>query len=267
LLVFGVYLAIRAPLPSIAALAALTAAALVSGFLLGKALWHYEPWTVGAPSVLRAIAPLAAWSTAGASVHWLFSQGYAYLAANVLDITAVAAIAATRLMMMPVNLLSTGIGALMLPLTVGWLQQHGPAVVLRRLGLFALALSGVAVCYFALLWVLRDFIFAEVLRKQFAQRDQLLLLWSGAFFLMTARDQLIYLLVARERFRQLTLIAFVSATISLAASYFAMRRYGVIGAPLGVLVGEIINLTGIVLLSLRQTSAVTRAAACAGAAS
>jgi hypothetical protein len=34
-----------------------------------------------------------------------------------------------------------------------------------------------------------------------------------------------------------------------------MVQYGVLGAPVGVLVGELINLIGIVVLSLRQLGA------------
>jgi O-antigen/teichoic acid export membrane protein len=101
-------------------------------------------------------------------------------------------------------------------------------------------------------WWLRDWIFAEVLQKQFAQRDALLLLWSAAFLCMVIRDQLLYLLVARERFRQLTSLACISAFASLLAGYLSMQQWGVIGAPAGVLMGEVINLVGILILALRQ---------------
>jgi O-antigen/teichoic acid export membrane protein len=174
-----------------------------------------------------------------------------YLAAGTLDLTAVAAIAATRLLLMPVNLLSSGIGTLMLPLTAGWLHHHGSEFALRRLSLFALGLACCTLCYFALLWLARDWIFTAVLQKQFAHQDALLLLWGLAFLPMVIRDQLLYLLVARQRFHELTSLAFVGAVISLLAGYTGMVQFGVLGAPLGVLVGELINLTGIVVLSLR----------------
>jgi O-antigen/teichoic acid export membrane protein len=102
------------------------------------------------------------------------------------------------------------------------------------------------------LWWLRDWLFTDLLQKQFAHRDQLLLLWSAAFLCLVIRDQLLYLLVARERFRQLTSLACISASLSLVAGYISMRYWGVIGAPVGVLIGEVINLAGILILSLRQ---------------
>jgi O-antigen/teichoic acid export membrane protein len=153
---------------------------------------------------------------------------------------------------MPVNLLSSGIGTMMLPLTAGWLHHRGSAFALRRLSLFALGLASAALCYFAMLWLTRDWIFTAVLQKQFANQDALLLLWGLAFLPMVIRDQLLYLLVASQRFHELTSLGFVSAVISLLAGYVGMVQFGVLGAPLGVLVGELIGLTGIVVLSVRQ---------------
>jgi O-antigen/teichoic acid export membrane protein len=253
ILLVGIVVAIQTTQPATAAILVTGIAALVSGLFTSGALRHAEPWnTHGMPGILREVAPLALWSTAGAGIHWAFSQGYMYLAAGTLDVTAVAAIAATRLLMMPVNLLSAGIGTLMLSMTTGWLHQHGLGVAFRRLTLFALGLGGVSLCYFMGVWWLRDWIFADLLHKQFAQRDTLLLLWCAAFLCMVIRDQLLYLLVARERFRQLTSLACISAVLSLLAGYLSMQHWGVIGAPAGVLMGEVINLTGILILTLRQ---------------
>jgi O-antigen/teichoic acid export membrane protein len=255
LLVAGVWLAAHTAAPALVALGMLGLAGLASSLLLSRALRRHEPWSpTGAPGLLGRIAPLAAWSTAGAAIHWSFSQGYIYLVAGTLDVTAVAAIAATRLLLMPVNLLSSGVGSLMLPLASRWLQQHGTAVLLRRLGLFAAGLATLMLGYFALLWLLRDWVFAVVLHKQPAERDTLLLLWGGIFLVNVVRDQLVYLLAAQGRFRGMTLLTLCSAAIALTASYWGMRQFGVTGALLGMLTGELANLVGIVLLATGATS-------------
>lgn len=253
LMVAGVFVATLTPVPAVTAVFTLGLAAVASGILLSQALHRHEPWnTEGTQGILREIAPLAAWSTAGAAIHWTFSQGYIYLVAGTLDVAAVAAIAATRLLMMPVNLLSTGIGSLMLPLASGWLHQHGAPLLWRRLCLLALGLAAATLCYFAILWLLRDWIFSVVLKKQFAQRDELLMLWGAIFLVMVVRDQLVYLLAAQGRFRVLTFLTLVGAVISLATSYWGMLRFGVAGALVGILIGELINMTGIVILSFRK---------------
>lgn len=253
LLVGGVYLATLTPLPAVLAVFTLGAAALASWLMLSRALRRFEAWhRDGAAGILREIAPLAVWSTAGAAIHWTFSQGYVYLVAGTLDLAAVAAIAATRLLLMPVNLLSSGIGSLMLPLATGWLHRHGAAFLFRRLGWFALGMALLTLAWFGVLWFYRDWIFAVVLKKQFVQRDALLLMWGLLFLVMVARDQLGYVLSAQGRFRELTLLTLASALVSLSASYVAMLQLGVVGALAGMLVGELISVVGIVLLATRR---------------
>jgi O-antigen/teichoic acid export membrane protein len=226
-------------------------AALGGGILLSRALWRHEPWNPRAMGgILREFVPIGAWTTAGGMIHWTFSQGYNYLIVGTLDVSAVAAVAATRLLMMPVNMLSTGIGSLMLPTASAWLQESRPAVVFRRLVLLSLGIAFIALCYLGVVWTLRDFIFADVLHKQFVQRDLLLVLWSLIFILMVFRDQLLFLPLARARYRPLTFLSLGCAITSLTVSYLAMRHVGAMGALIGVLTGEAINVAGLISMSI-----------------
>lgn len=250
LAVGGVFAATRATAAAAFAMAALAVAALASIAGLRHALHRHEDWNhAAAPGRLRALVPLARWSIAGAAMHWSFSQGYVYLVAATLDVASVAAIAAIRQLLMPVNLLSTGIGSLMLPLATGWLDRHGAAFLFRRLALFAAAMAALTLAWFALLWLGRDWIFASLLRKQFAQRDALLALWGALFLVMVVRDQLAYLMASQGRFRGLTLLTLLGAVASVAASLAGMRRFGATGALAGMLVGELITLAGVLALS------------------
>ncbi len=252
-LIGGMLAAIYVPWPSLSATASLGLAALVGGTLLRRLLWKHESWdTPGTPGILREIAPLALWSTAGSVIHWSFSQGYAYLVAGTLDVAAVAAIGATRLTLMPVNLLSTGIGSLMLPLAARWLHDRGARFAFRRLLMFASGLAAAAISYFLVLWLLRDWVFGSILNKRFEHRDTLLLMWGVGSVLAVMRDQLVFLPVARQRFRPLTALSASAAAVSLLTCYFGMVNYGVEGALVGVLAGEAINLTGLIVLSRRE---------------
>jgi O-antigen/teichoic acid export membrane protein len=251
LLACGAFLATLTPYPAAAAAATLALSALAGSSLLSRALWRHEPWNPSAPKgILREIAPQGAWSAFGGGVHWLFSQGYNYLVAGTLDVTAVAALAATRLLVMPVGLLSTGIGTLMLPTVSRWTNDHAAAKILKRLALFASGLAAAAACYLVVMWVARDWIFGNLLKKAFQQRDLLLLVWSTVALVTVFRDQLLYFLIARARFRTASTITFFSAVISFAVSFVAMRRFGVIGALLGLLAGEVVNVAGIIFFSL-----------------
>jgi O-antigen/teichoic acid export membrane protein len=251
LLLVGAGLAVLTPAPAALALGAIGIAAVASGWLLSRRLHRHEAWI--APrgrAMLREVAPLAVWSTAGAAIHWAFSQGYIYLVAGTLDITAVALISATRLLFMPVNLMSSGIGSLMLPLASGWLHRHGTALLWRRLCALAGIMIVATLCYFAVVWCSREWLFTVVLKKQVAQRDVLLLLWAGVFLAMVVRDQLVYLLAAQGRFRTLTSLTLAGAVLSLVVGYWGMLRFGVSGALTGLLVGELTSVLGISILSV-----------------
>jgi O-antigen/teichoic acid export membrane protein len=249
LVIGGVLIATMTAAPAAVTGLTLALAAVTSGSLAAWALWRFERWNIqGSPGILRAFVPLGSWSTAGASVHWVVSQGYSYLVAGILSVPAVTAIAATRLTIMPVNLLSSGVGTVMLPTIADWLNHHGTSKVLRRTLAFTLLLSILALCYFTVVWLLRDWIFTQMLHKQIAQRDSLLPLWFAIGLAMVVRDQLIYIPTVRHRFRQLTTLSSANALVALCATYAGLANLGVTGALWGLLIGETLNVCGLILL-------------------
>jgi O-antigen/teichoic acid export membrane protein len=195
--------------------------------------------------VLREIAPQGSWAAFGSAAHWIFAQGYVYLAAMMFDVGAVAPLAATRLLVQPVALLSTGIGTLMLPTASKWTVDHEPRVVLRRLILFATLLAAMSGVYLIAVWYSRDWIFESLLRKHPERGDLLLAMWSFIGLVVIYRDQLLHFLVARAQFRASSTVTAMGAMIAVIVCLFAMRWLGVAGVLLGVMAGEIANLAGI----------------------
>src|SRR5262249_26500435 len=143
----------------------------------------------------------------------------------------------------------TGISTQLFPLTADWVYRLGVLAALRRLALVSLGFVVLSLCYFGVIWFVREWIFSDLLHKSFAERDELLLLWCGAFVLMLIRDQLVKLLAARERFPVLASITIASAVVSLVFSYVAMSRIGEAGAVAGIVIGELVNVTGVIILS------------------
>lgn len=253
LLLPGVVLACRWTSPSIAAVLSISIAAAAGyGLLLYLLRSRYRWRPDHRPVDLKRLQRDGSWSVAGAGIHWSFGQGYAFLVAAVLGVDAVAAIAATRLLLMPLNLISTGVRSLMLPLSSSWLHHHGSGELMRRLVRIALSLAALALVYAGLVWLLRDWIFGQILHKQFEARDPLILLWSAIFFVSIIRDQLAYLLMSRQRYQRLAGLTFACAVLSLGCSYFGMLGFGLEGALLGMLLGEIASLAGILALSVRE---------------
>lgn len=253
LLIPGAYIATLSPLPAATAALGVLVACIAGSYLLGSALRSHEPWSPAPPpGMMRAIAPMGALSAVGSGIHWSFSQGYNYLVAGTLDINAVAALAATRMFVMPVNLLSTGIGTLMFPTTARWLRSIAPGKVFGRLALVSLAMALASGCYLLVMWLGRDWVFDRLLKKHFANGDTLVLLWVAISLVMIFRDQLLHFLVARARFNLTSSLTLASAIIAISCSLVAMRHYGAAGALIGLLTGEVFNVIGIVVLSLRD---------------
>jgi len=260
LLVAGAWIATRTAQPAAITVAAIGVAALAAGFVLRHGLWRYESWdSHSSQHVLKRLWATGAWALTGAGIHWLLIQGYSYLVAAMLDVRSVAALAATRLTLMPVFVLSGGVSMLLFPMTSRWVRDLGTAAAARRLSLLVAGLLLMALCYMGAMWLLRDWIFNVVLKKHFARRDVLLLLWSAVFLVTLCRDQLATLPAACERFRSMSMNTGMSALVWLVASYIAIQRLGAAGAVVGILVGELTNIVGIVAIMIEESRVPVRA--------
>jgi O-antigen/teichoic acid export membrane protein len=254
LLIAGVFVATLTPQPALVAVAGLGFAALLGSSVIRRGLWKFEPWNrESAETVFRGMATLGTWAILGSGIHWMLIQGYSYLVAGVLNVTDVAAIAATRLTLVPVFVLSGGVSMLLFPITSRWVHDLGASTAARRLALLVAVLCLAALLYMVAMWMARDWIFAVLLKKSFEQRDALLLTWSAVFMVTLCRDQLATLPAARGRFRDMTLVTGFSAGVWLLASYAAMMKFGPVGAVAGMLVGETVNVIGIVVMILKES--------------
>jgi O-antigen/teichoic acid export membrane protein len=216
-------------------------------------VWRHEGWEIsGSPRVIADMAPMGKWAVAGAAIHWTFSQGFIYVVAGTLGVSAVASISATRLLLSPVNLMSAGLGSMTFPTVSRWLQHRPVDDVFKRLSLLAGGIAGLGVLYVIVMWIFRDWIFTHVVKGQFEHRDTLILLWSGVFVLMSMRDQMLFLPAACGRYRIMAWLTLATAIFSLVTCYVCMRLFGVVGALIGVLSGEAFNILGFTSLSLRE---------------
>jgi len=231
----------------------MAAAAAIGGLLLARALWRHDPWhRHGAPGAFVKSVRLGVWAATGAVIHWLFSQGYTYIVAARLDVSAVAAIAATRLLLSPLGVFSLGINSVMYSSSTLWLKQHGSRGLLRRLLTFTFGMACAAIAYVAAMWLVRDWIFLHILKRDYPHRDLLLGLWSLVFFCTVIRDQLIFLQIAKGHFKQLAGLTFLCAVLGLTVAFIATGRFGAAGGLLGLVAGEIGYVVGVMVLTIRD---------------
>lgn len=254
LLITGAIVATQYPYAALVVVGGVALAHFCGAWVLRRSLWRFESWEKHVSErIIGKLAVAGTWAILGSGIHWLLIQGYSYLTAAVLSVTDVAAIAATRLTLMPVFVLSGGVSMLLFPVTARWIHEMGTRVACRRLFAMVIALSAAAVLYMLLMWLLRDWIFTVVLKKSFVDRDFLLLLWCAVFLVTLCRDQLATLPAARSRFRDMTLMTAASALVWLLTSYIAMRHFGPAGAVMGMLAGEFLNVCGILALIFQET--------------
>jgi len=229
-------------------------AAWLSASVLRRSLWRHEPWDVEpGPNVWQDVTDQNAWSTFGASVHWSFNQGYSYLVAGLLDVRAVAALAATRLLLMPVNMLSSGVNQSLFPQVSRWIQEARVGVVFARILKICLWVSGLAMCYIIFVWMTHGWLFEKALKSVFEQAEQLIVLWSLVFLVTLWRDQIGCILMARGRLRAMGKVTFVCAGIALLAIVLLVPRVGAMGAVIGILLGEVLNLAGLLGVYFRES--------------
>nr|WP_277402264.1 capsular biosynthesis protein [Achromobacter insuavis] len=250
-LLAGCALAVRTPAAAAGALLAGTMAALACASVLRRVLAN-DIERGAAPGRLREIARMGFWAASGGVIYWLFNQGYNFLTAATLDLAAVAALAASRLTLMPINLLLAGMQKQLTPLASDWMHGMGARRTLRRLMLFSLALALFTLLYGAVIWLLRDWIFLDLMRKDFPQRDLLLVLWIGLFVLMVIREPIMMVPLLRQRFRALSAATLVCALIALAISYVGMLQLGPVGAVIGILTGEACYGLAVIVMAWRE---------------
>jgi O-antigen/teichoic acid export membrane protein len=256
LFVGGVWLATLTDTPAALAALSMAFAAAVGGVQLSRALWRHDPWNKpGTRGVFSKSVVIGIWAATGAVIHSVFNQGYTYIVALRLDVSAVAAIAATRLLLSPLGVFSLGISSLMFSTSTLWLKHHGARGLLRRVLLFALSLTCVSIAYIAVMWWMRDWLFLNILKRDYAQRDLLLGIWSLIFFCTVIRDQVIFLLMARGQFKRLAGLTAFCAALGLSVTFFAIGPFGAAGGLLGLLAGEIAHVLGVLIMTFRDMRA------------
>jgi O-antigen/teichoic acid export membrane protein len=202
----------------------------------------------GTVSIWPQIHSLGFWSLVGAAIWWVLGQSYSYLLATRLDLTAVADVNATRLLLMPAIALAIGVGSLLTPTAASWYTQIGIHRLVRRLLMFLVVVGLLEITYFFVIWVGRDWLVVGILHKHIHDLDRLLILWSAVALVGLCRDVLQSALVALGRYKSLAWQIGVSAAVAVVVMWYGLGRWGAPGVLVGMIVGELINLAGIILL-------------------
>ena len=251
--VVGLAAAVGEPAAAPVAVLALALAGFAALQFFSRSLGRSHGWaeldTAHAARWWGEMRSFGLWATVGAVIYWTFSQGYNYLLAAKLDLAAVAAINAARLLLMPTYLLTTGVKGMLLPQSARWLEEQGFAALLRRQALIIAVLSVLFAAYFVFLWLTHEWIFREVMRREELSDTVFLLAgWAVLSSLNLVRDMFQNALLALERLKRLAWLSAASTTTAIAVLWWALDAYGVRGAMMGLIAGELVNTGGVLLL-------------------
>jgi len=260
-LLLGIALAVLSgPLAGPMAIAALSAAGWASAIVAHRLLARDPGWVSGvARPFWLEIRTIGMWSLIGAVIYWLFAQSYNYVLATRLDLTAVTNVNAARLVLTPVFVLMYGINNLLMPIASNWLAEFGMGRMLRRLALLSALICTIDLLYFAVAWVLRDWLIVDLMHKHIADQDRLLILWGCVALIFLPREVLQSALWALKRVRSMAWLIGLSAAVSLTLMWLGIPRWGAAAVLIGQVAGECENLIGLALLLWRAPQRATTA--------
>jgi O-antigen/teichoic acid export membrane protein len=237
----------------IGATCALAGAAWVGAAAAHRSLGKDQPWQEeGGVAIWPQVHSLGIWAVTGSTIWWVLGQSYSYLLATRLDLTAVADVNATRLLLMPAIVLTIGVGSLLGPTAPNWFAQIGIHRLVRRLLMIMLAVGLVELAYYLIVWIGRDWLAVGVLHRNIHNLDRLLILWSGVAIIALCRDVLQCALIAMGRLKSLAWQVGVSTAIAIVIMWYGLDWWGAPGVLIGMIVGELINLAGIIILIIRS---------------
>lgn len=243
----------------VGAIGALVIAAWLGAAAANRSLGIDPGWQeAGAVSIWPDIRRLGFWSVLGATIYWFLGQSYSYVLATRLDLSAVANVNAARLLLMPAFVITIGMASLLTPSAATWYVQLGVHKLVRRLLMFLLVVGILQVTYFAIIWSARDWLIVSALHKHIQDSDRLLILWAGVALVSLLRDVLQCALIAMGRLQSLAWLVGLSAAVALLTMWFGIAWWGAAAVIIGQIVGECINLVGIVWLlriSMREVAA------------
>jgi O-antigen/teichoic acid export membrane protein len=177
------------------------------------------------------------WSLIGVTATWSQNNSYAYLVSLLISLEATALLAATRLLMMPVNMILTGIYIVLKP---KWARIVDTTPLLIRKKSFEV-LAGIIlfiVIYTLIIAINWTFISEYILGGKFKDGVFVFIMWASVFFLQAIRSRYSNLLQLCEEFKYLAVIGLPVSVVSVLVSMIFVYFFGVVGCLVGSIFAE-----------------------------
>jgi O-antigen/teichoic acid export membrane protein len=179
------------------------------------------------------------WSMVGVSATWSQNNSYAYLISMLINLEATALLAATRLLMMPINMLLSGIYMVFKP---QWAKVINSNIsLIGKKSLKVLVVMSLFIVTYTLVFALNwDLVSRYLLGGRFVDAVQIFILWGAVFLLQAIRSRYSNLLQLLEEFKFLAVLGLPVAVTSVTVSVICIYAFGLAGCLYGTLLAEVL---------------------------
>jgi O-antigen/teichoic acid export membrane protein len=179
------------------------------------------------------------WSLPGVLATWGQNNAFVYLSGLLLSIEATATLAAIKLLLMPINILASGLNSVYKPMWAQRIDKEFRAVRNSTKKL-CICICAIIFAYTSLLLVAWEYILIFIFGGEIQASLSVLFLWSIIFILQAIRSRESNMLQLSEDFRYLTIIGVPSAVLCVVISTICIIKFGINGALYGIIVAEMI---------------------------
>lgn len=216
----------------------LAIASLASGIILLSGVSFQTIKKLNFKKAKDIIASFAKWTSLGSLATWGQNNSYTYLATAIIGLEATAALAAARLITMPINVVASGIYMAEKPKWAALYANN--RVELKRLSRVVSLSMFTFVLLFALFSLLMIDFFSSVLTTVID--PTLLVLWFFATGIQCFKFSNSNILNVSEDFKYLAVMGIKVATLGVMASSILAVYFGPVGILIGFCLGELVHL-------------------------
>ena len=188
-------------------------------------------------STLKDIVNVGRWSSVGSLSTWAQNNSYTYLATLIVGLEATAALAICRLIIMPINLVASGIYMAEKPLWARLISSNKGLLKIKSKKIIFLMVVVVLLYSLAVLLALP---FIESVLKV-TINEWILLTWLLACLIQSFKFSNTNLLVVSEDFKYLALMGIKVSLLGVLLSTLLGFYFGALGIVIGFVLGELLH--------------------------
>ncbi len=189
---------------------------------------------------LYSLVDAAKWGVPGMLMSWVQNQGFFYILGALRGASAVADVAAARLLLVPIAMLITAVESVLRPRAAAATARGELDAMSTRILHLTLLAASAATAYAIAVFLARNFIVTEVLHKSITNLTFLVIAWALVFLCQIWRMNIWVVLQAQERFRAVFHLTLWRGAASLVSGTIGIVAFDAPGIVLGLAFGELV---------------------------